>query len=131
MQPSTPVSPAGDILSRLSADTTQVSDLISQNINIFLRNVIKGAGDFFFMCVMSWKLTLVTVAGFPFIAFVSKVYGDYYKVSRAAPPLGRRSTFASHPFSTETDQGRADDSGRGQQSCGRDHFFHEDRAQLC
>uniref|UniRef100_A0A8C6MBG5 ATP-binding cassette, sub-family B (MDR/TAP), member 9 n=1 Tax=Nothobranchius furzeri TaxID=105023 RepID=A0A8C6MBG5_NOTFU len=41
----------GDILSRLSADTTQ----------------------------MSWKLTLVTVMGFPFIALVSKVYGEYYK----------------------------------------------------
>lgn len=84
LQPSTPVSPvspAGDILSRLSADTTQVSDLISQNINIFLRNAIKGAGDFFFMCVMSWKLALMTVMGFPFIALVSKIYGDYYKVS--------------------------------------------------
>lgn len=77
-----PVSPTGDILSRLSADTTQVSDLISQNVNIFLRSSIKGAGHFFFMCVMSWKLTLVTVMGFPFITFISKIYGDYYKVNR-------------------------------------------------
>ncbi|XP_040899007.1 ATP-binding cassette sub-family B member 9 [Toxotes jaculatrix] len=69
----------GDIISRLSADTTQVSDLISQNVNIFLRSTIKGAGFFIFMFKMSWKLTLVTVMGFPFIAVVSKVYGEYYK----------------------------------------------------
>uniref|UniRef100_A0A8C7XR65 ABC-type oligopeptide transporter ABCB9 n=1 Tax=Oryzias sinensis TaxID=183150 RepID=A0A8C7XR65_9TELE len=69
----------GDIISRLSADTTQVSDLISQNINIFLRSGIKGVGFIIFMLGMSWKLTMVAVMGFPFIALVSKVYGKYYK----------------------------------------------------
>uniref|UniRef100_UPI0037E95610 ABC-type oligopeptide transporter ABCB9 n=1 Tax=Semicossyphus pulcher TaxID=241346 RepID=UPI0037E95610 len=69
----------GDVLSRLSADTTQVSDLISQNVNIFLRSTIKGAGFLIFMFGMSWKLTLVTIMGFPFIALVSRLYGDYYK----------------------------------------------------
>ncbi|KAG8011609.1 ATP-binding cassette sub-family B member 9 [Nibea albiflora] len=69
----------GDIISRLSSDTTQVSDLISQNVNIFLRSSIKGAGDFIFMCGMSWKLSLVTIMGFPLIALVSKLYGEFYK----------------------------------------------------
>ncbi|XP_078480378.1 ABC-type oligopeptide transporter ABCB9 [Lampetra planeri] len=69
----------GDIISRLSADTTQVSDLISQNVNVFLRSTIKGAGFFIFMFGMSWKLTLVTIMGFPFIALVSQLYGEYYK----------------------------------------------------
>ncbi|KAA8592087.1 hypothetical protein FQN60_017542 [Etheostoma spectabile] len=69
----------GDILSRLSADTTQVSDLLSLNINIFLRSTIKGIGVFIFMFGMSWKLTLVALMGFPFIAVVSKLYGNYYK----------------------------------------------------
>ncbi|XP_053726141.1 ATP-binding cassette sub-family B member 9 [Synchiropus splendidus] len=69
----------GDILSRLTADTTQVSDLISQNINIFLRSIIKGVGFFILMFVISWKLTLGTIMGFPFIAVCSKYYGDYYK----------------------------------------------------
>ncbi|XP_042276382.1 ATP-binding cassette sub-family B member 9 [Thunnus maccoyii] len=69
----------GDIISRLSADTTQVSDLISQNVNVFLRSTIKGAGFFIFMFGMCWKLTLVTIMGFPFIALVSKLYGEYYK----------------------------------------------------
>lgn len=80
------MSPAGDILSRLSADTTQMSDLISQNTKIFLRDVVKGTGDFVFMCAMSWKLALMTVTGFPFIAVLSKIYGDYYKVSPSPSP---------------------------------------------
>ncbi|KAM3610864.1 uncharacterized protein V6R79_009841 [Siganus canaliculatus] len=69
----------GSITSRLSADTTQVSDLVSVNVNIFLRNMIKGGGHFVFMCRMSWKLSLVTVIGFPFMGFISKLYGQYYK----------------------------------------------------
>ncbi|KAK9523293.1 hypothetical protein VZT92_019695 [Zoarces viviparus] len=69
----------GDIISRLSADTTQVSDLISVNINIFLRSVVKGAGFSIFMFGISWKLTLVAVMGFPFLSLISKFYGDYYK----------------------------------------------------
>ncbi|XP_062310518.1 ATP-binding cassette sub-family B member 9 [Osmerus eperlanus] len=69
----------GDITSRLTSDTTQVSDLISNNINVFLRNVVKAVGYFIFMFGMSWKMTLVTIMGFPFIAVISKVYGEYYK----------------------------------------------------
>lgn len=70
----------GDIISRLTSDTTQVSDLISQNVNLFLRSFIKAIGFFIFMFGMSWKLTLVTIMGFPYIAVVSKMYGEYYKV---------------------------------------------------
>ncbi|XP_068167092.1 ABC-type oligopeptide transporter ABCB9 [Antennarius striatus] len=69
----------GDIISRLSADTTQVSDLISQNINVFLRSSIKGIGAFIFMFGLSWKLTIMTITGFPFIGFISSLYGEYYK----------------------------------------------------
>ncbi|XP_036382601.1 ATP-binding cassette sub-family B member 9 [Megalops cyprinoides] len=69
----------GDITSRLTADTTQVSDLISENVNLFLRSLVKGVGFLFFMFGMSWKLTLITIMGFPFIAVISKVYGEYYK----------------------------------------------------
>ncbi|XP_029019326.1 ATP-binding cassette sub-family B member 9 isoform X2 [Betta splendens] len=41
----------GDILSRLSADTTQIS----------------------------WKLTVVFLMGFPFVLLISSFYGEYYK----------------------------------------------------
>ncbi|XP_015221600.2 ABC-type oligopeptide transporter ABCB9 isoform X1 [Lepisosteus oculatus] len=69
----------GDITSRLTSDTTQVSDLISENVNLFLRSLVKGVGYCIFMFGMSWKLSLVTLMGFPFIAIVSKFYGEYYK----------------------------------------------------
>ncbi|KAI7812512.1 ATP-binding cassette sub-family B member 9 [Triplophysa rosa] len=69
----------GDITSRLTSDTTQVSDLISQNVNLFLRSFVKGMGMFIFMFGMSWKLSLVTLMGFPYIGVVSKLYGEYYK----------------------------------------------------
>uniref|UniRef100_A0A8C8AA27 ATP binding cassette subfamily B member 9 n=1 Tax=Otus sunia TaxID=257818 RepID=A0A8C8AA27_9STRI len=69
----------GDVISRLTSDTTIVSDLVSQNINIFLRNVVKATGVIFFMFSLSWKLSLVTFMGFPIIMLVSDVYGKYYK----------------------------------------------------
>ncbi|KAL6466005.1 hypothetical protein MHYP_G00261380 [Metynnis hypsauchen] len=69
----------GDITSRLTSDTTEVSNLISQNVNLFLRSFVKGVGFLIFMFSMSWKLSLVTLMGFPYIAVVSKLYGQYYK----------------------------------------------------
>ena len=57
---------------------------MSINVNIFLRSAVKAVGFFVFMFGLSWRLTLVTLMGFPFIAVVSKVYGEYYKVGTHA-----------------------------------------------
>ncbi|XP_007433222.1 ATP-binding cassette sub-family B member 9 [Python bivittatus] len=69
----------GDIISRLTSDTTIVSDLVSQNINIFLRNLVKATGVIVFMFSLSWQLSLVTFMGFPIIMLMSDLYGKYYK----------------------------------------------------
>ncbi|XP_027432549.1 ATP-binding cassette sub-family B member 9 isoform X3 [Zalophus californianus] len=69
----------GDLISRLTSDTTMVSDLVSQNINIFLRNTVKVTGVVVFMFSLSWQLSLVTFMGFPIIMMVSDIYGNYYK----------------------------------------------------
>ncbi|XP_036777936.2 ABC-type oligopeptide transporter ABCB9 isoform X2 [Manis pentadactyla] len=69
----------GDLISRLTSDTTMVSDLVSQNINIFLRNTVKVTGVVVFMFSLSWQLSLVTFMGFPIIMMVSDIYGRYYK----------------------------------------------------
>ncbi|KAF6277566.1 ATP binding cassette subfamily B member 9 [Rhinolophus ferrumequinum] len=69
----------GDLISRLTSDTTMVSDLVSQNINIFLRNAVKVTGVVVFMFSLSWQLSLVTFMGFPIIMTVSDIYGKYYK----------------------------------------------------
>ncbi|XP_074868601.1 ABC-type oligopeptide transporter ABCB9 isoform X2 [Carettochelys insculpta] len=73
------VAALGDIISRLTSDTTIVSDLVSQNINIFLRNVVKATGVIVFMFSLSWQLSLVTFMGSPIIMMVSDLYGKYYK----------------------------------------------------
>lgn len=57
-----------------------VSDLVSQNINVFLRNAVKITGVVVFMFSLSWQLSLVTFMGFPIIMMVSDIYGKYYKV---------------------------------------------------
>lgn len=65
-----------------------VSDLVSQNINIFLRNTVKVTGVVAFMFSLSWQLSLVTFMGFPIIMMVSDIYGRYYKVGLPGPSLG-------------------------------------------
>lgn len=63
-----------------------VSDLVSQNINIFLRNTVKVTGVVVFMFSLSWQLSLVTFMGFPIIMMVSNIYGKYYKVGGLRSP---------------------------------------------
>lgn len=63
-----------------------VSDLVSQNINIFLRNTVKVTGVVVFMFSLSWQLSLVTFMGFPIIMMVSNIYGKYYKVGSTWSP---------------------------------------------
>ncbi|KAE8635084.1 hypothetical protein XENTR_v10002510 [Xenopus tropicalis] len=69
----------GDIISRLTSDTTIVSDVVSENVNIFLRSLVKAVGVIAFMFSLSWQLSLLTFMGFPLIIMVSRVYGKYYK----------------------------------------------------
>jgi ATP-binding cassette subfamily B (MDR/TAP) protein 9 len=69
----------GDMLSRLSADTTTMSDLISQNLNGFLWNLIKTVGTLIFILKLSWQLSLTCFIGAPIVFSVGKLYGNYYK----------------------------------------------------
>ncbi|XP_023394994.1 ABC-type oligopeptide transporter ABCB9 [Loxodonta africana] len=92
----------GDLISRLTSDTTMVSDLVSQNINIFLRNTVKVTGVVAFMFSLSWQLSLVTFMGFPIIMMVSDVYGKYYKrlSKEVQSALARASSTAEETIST-------------------------------
>ena len=69
----------GDITSRLSADTTKMSDQISLNVNVFIRSVVQACGVLFFMFRISVKMSLVTFASVPCVVILSKVYGAYYR----------------------------------------------------
>eukprot|EP00118_Oscarella_pearsei_P010817 m.68548 g.68548 ORF g.68548 m.68548 type:complete len:655 (+) comp35533_c0_seq4:565-2529(+) len=69
----------GDITSRLTSDTTKMSDQISINLNIFLRSLARSIGSLVFMFKLSWKLTVVVLLSIPLIAIITYYYGKYYK----------------------------------------------------
>ncbi len=69
----------GDMLSRLSADTTTMSDLISQNLNGFLWNLVKTIGTLAFIMKLSWQLSLTCIIGAPIVFSMGKLFGNYYK----------------------------------------------------
>lgn len=69
----------GEMISRLTADTTTMSDLISQNLNGFLWNLFKTIGTLAFILKLSWQLSLTCFIGAPIVFAVGKLYGNYYK----------------------------------------------------
>nr|UOU03331.1 ATP-binding cassette subfamily B9 [Brachionus rubens] len=69
----------GDMISRLTSDTTTMSDLISQNLNGFLWNLVKTIGTLAFILKLSWQLSLTCFIGAPIVFSVGKFYGDYYR----------------------------------------------------
>ncbi|CAL5221232.1 g3384 [Coccomyxa viridis] len=69
----------GEITSRLSADTTTVSDQICLNLNVGLRSLTQAAMVLVFMFKASWRLTIITFILIPLIILVCKVYGAYYR----------------------------------------------------
>lgn len=69
----------GEVVSRLTSDTTKMSDQVGLNINVLLRNCVQSIGTCVFMFKLSWKLSIVTLMGLPLVAFISDIYGDYYK----------------------------------------------------
>ena len=69
----------GDLSSRLNNDCSTVSNALSLNINILLRNSVNVLGVMCFMLALSWPLTAVTLASVPPTIAISKIYGGYFK----------------------------------------------------
>ena len=69
----------GEMLSRLTADTTTVSDLISNNLNNFLWNLFRAIGTLIFIFKLSWQLSLSCFIGAPVIFAVGKFSGYYIR----------------------------------------------------
>jgi ATP-binding cassette subfamily B protein len=68
------VTRTGEVLSRLSADTTLVQTVIGSSASFAIRNVLMAVAGAALMAVTSWKLTLLVLAGvvaviLPLIAF--------------------------------------------------------------
>ncbi len=65
----------GELISRLSSDTTVLQNTASVNLAIGLRAVVMAVGGLALLLVTSWRLTLVMLAIVPAIAIGSVVIG--------------------------------------------------------
>ena len=69
----------GDIVSRLTSDTSKMGEQVTVNINVFLRNVVTALGVCVLMFNISWKLTVLTLTSIPLVAGILDVYGKYFQ----------------------------------------------------
>ncbi|GMH35182.1 hypothetical protein BSKO_03050 [Bryopsis sp. KO-2023] len=68
----------GDLMSRLQTDIGATSDMVSQNINAFVRSLLHMLVLVSFMLVTCWRLTVVSFVLIPFTGSVVKFYGYYF-----------------------------------------------------
>lgn len=69
----------GELVNRLSADTTLVGQSVSINISDGLRSVAQAIGGVGMMVYVSPKLTAIALAIVPPIAIMSRIYGKYLR----------------------------------------------------
>lgn len=66
---------SGDLISRLSADTTLVQSVLSDDLLTFFQNIITVVGVVVVILVLDWRLALITLAVAPLIAVTGTVVG--------------------------------------------------------
>jgi len=66
---------SGDLLSRLSADTTVVQGVLSDDLLTFFQNVITVVGVAAIILVLDWRLALLTMAVAPLVAGLGMIVG--------------------------------------------------------
>ncbi len=72
----------GEVISRLTSDTTQIENVVGSSLSIALRNVLLLTGGLVMLFTTSIKLTLLTLAGVPLVVTPIVVFGR--KVRRLA-----------------------------------------------
>ncbi len=65
----------GEVISRLTADTTQIENVIGSSLSIALRNALLLIGGLVMLFTTSLKLTLLTLAGVPLVVVPIIVFG--------------------------------------------------------
>jgi ATP-binding cassette subfamily B protein len=91
------VNQSGEIVSRLTADTTQIKSAVGATASVALRNLILCLGAMGMMVVTSPKLASLALGAIPFIVFPLVAFGrSVRKRSRAAQDtLAEASAFAN------------------------------------
>ncbi|WP_306259197.1 ABC transporter transmembrane domain-containing protein [Pararhizobium sp. IMCC21322] len=76
---------SGEIISRLTADTTQIKSVVGSSISIALRNLFLFIGAVVMMVITSPKLSLLVLAAIPLVVLPMVAFGrNVRKRSRAA-----------------------------------------------
>ncbi len=84
---------SGEIVSRLTADTTQIKSAVGATASVALRNVIMGSGALAMMVVTSPKLSALVIAAIPVIVLPLVAFGRSVR---------RRSRFAQDTLAEAT-----------------------------
>lgn len=69
----------GELTSRISADVSQLQDVLSITLAELFRQVATLVGGTLFILYVSWKLTLFMLATFPVIIIAAIVFGRYIR----------------------------------------------------
>ena len=70
----------GEVLSRLTTDTTLIETVLTGSISFAIRSVAIIIGSFILMFVVSWKLALIVMAVLPLIIVPSIIQGKRIRV---------------------------------------------------
>jgi len=92
---------SGEIVSRLTADTTQIKSAVGATASLALRNVILGVGALVMMVITSPRLSLIVIAAIPLIVLPIVGFGRKVRArSRAAQDtLADATAYASESIS--------------------------------
>jgi ATP-binding cassette subfamily B protein len=63
--------PHGELMSRLSNDVENISNVLSQGVTQFISSILSIAGVIVVMCLINWRLALVSLVTVPLMVFLS------------------------------------------------------------
>ncbi|KRX09072.1 P-loop containing nucleoside triphosphate hydrolase [Pseudocohnilembus persalinus] len=73
------VNKSGELMSRITSDTSLLQSAASDNISMFLRQIVQLLGSTVFLFVLSYKLTLYMFAIVPVVAIIVLIFIKFYK----------------------------------------------------
>ena len=93
---------SGEIVSRLSADTTQIKSAVGATASVALRNLILGLGAVGMMIVTSPKLSSLVIAAIPLVVLPLVAFGRAVrrKARQAQDTLAGATAYASEQISS-------------------------------
>lgn len=93
---------SGEIVSRLSADTTQIKSAVGATASVALRNIILGTGAVGMMVVTSPKLSGLVLAAIPFVVLPLMAFGRSVRrrSRQAQDKLASATAYASEQISS-------------------------------